>query len=49
VECGVWSHVWLRADYEYQFWPPPLFGPHALTPSGLMIGATYNFERLHAH
>ncbi|MGA2168594.1 MAG: hypothetical protein ABSG62_10305 [Terracidiphilus sp.] len=48
MEYGVWSEVWLRADYECQFWPD-LFGPHGLTPSGLMIGAAYDFGRLHAH
>ncbi|MDR3727210.1 MAG: outer membrane beta-barrel protein [Terracidiphilus sp.] len=46
VEYRVYRNVWLRGDYEYQFWPK-LFGPNALTPSGFTIGASYDFGHHH--
>lgn len=32
--------LWVRADYEYQFWPK-IFGPHSLNPNGFTFGAMY--------
>jgi len=42
--------LWVRADYEYQFWPN-LFGGKSdgktLDPSGFTLGAMYHFSRPH--
>jgi opacity protein-like surface antigen len=43
AEIHAWQHVWIRADYEYQFWHQT-FGPHDLTPNGFTIGASYDFR-----
>ncbi|SPE32298.1 conserved exported hypothetical protein [Candidatus Sulfotelmatomonas gaucii] len=43
AEFHAWQHVWIRADYEYQFWHHT-FGPHDLTPNGFTIGASYDFR-----
>jgi len=48
ADLRIWRSVWLRADYEYQLWPA-LFGPDALTPYGLTLGAVYNFNGTHRH
>ena len=45
AEVHAWQHVWIRADYEYQFWHQT-FGPHDLTPNGFTVGATYDFRPL---
>jgi hypothetical protein len=42
AEYRIWSRVWVRGDYEYQFWHQT-FGPHDLNPNGVTIGATYHF------
>jgi opacity protein-like surface antigen len=42
AEYRIYPHVWLRADYEYQFWNHT-FGPHDLNPNGITVGATYHF------
>jgi len=43
AEYRVWQHVWIRGDYEYQFWHQT-FGPHDLNPNGITIGASYDFR-----
>lgn len=43
AEFHAWKHVWIRADYEYQFWHQT-FGPHDLTPQGFTVGASYDFR-----
>ena len=43
VEYRAWRHIWIRGDYEYQFWQQ-CFGPHDLTPTGFTIGASYDFR-----
>lgn len=43
VEYHVWQHVWIRGDYEYQFWHHT-FGNTDLTPIGISIGASYDFR-----
>jgi hypothetical protein len=43
VEYRAWRHIWIRGDYEYQFWQQ-VFGPHDLTPAGFTIGASYDFR-----
>jgi len=46
VDYRVARNIWVRADYEYQFWPD-LFGrPHALNPNGITVGAVYDFRHL---
>jgi len=40
VEFQAFRSLWVRADYEYQFWPK-IFGPHSLNPNGFTIGAMY--------
>jgi len=42
------GNFWLRADYEYQWWPQ-LFGPNALTPNGITLGMVYDFHRFGEH
>jgi hypothetical protein len=44
VEVRVWQHVWVRANYEYQFWHQ-VFGPTDLNPNGITVGASYDFRR----
>ena len=43
VEYHAWGHIWIRGDYEYQFWHHT-FGPHDLNPNGFTIGASYDFR-----
>jgi hypothetical protein len=43
IEYRAWRHVWIRGDYEYQFWHAVL-GPHDLTPNGFTVGASYDFR-----
>jgi hypothetical protein len=40
MEFQAFRSLWVRGDYEYQFWPH-LFGPHSLNPNGFTIGAMY--------
>lgn len=42
-EYRAWNSFWIRADYEYQFWPN-LFSSHALTPHGVTFGVIYDFS-----
>lgn len=50
VEFRAWHNVWVRADYEYQFWRVKFFNPNSfLTPRGLTVGAAYDFGQMHAH
>jgi hypothetical protein len=37
-----YKHVWVRADYEYQFWPD-LF-QRTFDPQGFTVGAVYDFR-----
>jgi opacity protein-like surface antigen len=43
LEYHVWQHIWIRGDYEYQFWHHT-FGNSDLTPTGFTIGASYDFR-----
>jgi len=43
VEYRAWGHIWVRGDYEYQYWHHT-FGPHDLNPNGFTIGASYDFR-----
>lgn len=44
VEYRIWQSVWVRGDYEYQFWHHA-FGPNDFNPQGFTIGASYDFRR----
>jgi opacity protein-like surface antigen len=44
ADVHAWRSVWLRADWEYQFWPGLFGSPHDLTPTGITIGAVYDFN-----
>jgi hypothetical protein len=46
VEYRVWRKLWVRGDYEYQFWHHT-FGPRDLTPAGFTIGGSYHFRSTH--
>jgi opacity protein-like surface antigen len=47
ADYRIWRNVWLRGDYEYQFWTH-FYNNHALTPAGFTIGATYDFGHMNA-
>jgi hypothetical protein len=47
VEYRVWRKLWVRGDYEYQFWHRT-FGPNDLTPQGFTIGGAYHFRPTYA-
>ena len=47
AEYRVWQNVWVRGDYEYQFWTS-LFNHHDLNPRGFTIGAAYDFRGAHS-
>lgn len=46
VEARLWGPLWVRGDYEYQFWPK-LFGPHTLNPNGFSFGIEFDSRSLH--
>lgn len=46
AEYRIWRNVWVRGDYEYQFWHH-FFGDHSLNPEGVTIGASYDFRHIH--
>jgi len=45
VEYRLWQHVWIRGDYEYQYWHQP-FGPNDLNPNGFTVGTSYDFRHI---
>lgn len=45
VEARLWGPIWVRGDYEYQFWPK-LFGPHTLNPNGFSFGVEFDARTL---
>jgi len=44
VEYRAFRSIWVRGDWEYQFWPQ-LTGNTYLNPQGFTIGAVYDFSR----
>jgi opacity protein-like surface antigen len=46
AEYRVWRNVWVRGDYEYQFWTH-FYHDHAMNPDGFTIGAVYDFKHMH--
>lgn len=50
VEYRAYRDVWIRGDYEYQYWPDfwkNTKPPGSLTPMGFTLGATYDFSSSH--
>lgn len=51
VEYRAFRSVWVRADYEYQFWPDMIYhGSKAvagINPQGFTVGALYHFSHPH--
>lgn len=46
LEYRVHKSVWLRTDYEYQFWRVKFYNPTSfLNPQGFTVGVAYNFSR----
>lgn len=46
AEYRAWDSVWLRGDYEYQWWPN-LFVKGGMHPSGLTFSVGYDFRTIH--
>jgi opacity protein-like surface antigen len=46
VEYRVARHLWVRGDYEYQFFVY-FFNHHAMNPNGFTVGASYDFSSFH--
>jgi len=44
ADTRFYRSLWLRVNYEYQFWPH-FFNYHALNPSGVDVGVAYDFGR----
>jgi opacity protein-like surface antigen len=44
LEVRCTSHIWARADYEYQSWGQ-LLAARNLQPQGITVGAMYHFTR----
>jgi hypothetical protein len=44
VEVRVHKRLWIRGNYEYQFWTD-FFNHHTLNPHGFTVGAFYDFSR----
>ena len=48
VEYRAWRNVWVRGDYEYQFWTD-FFRHHTMNPNGVTLGVSYDFGHSYAH
>jgi opacity protein-like surface antigen len=48
AEYRVWKTLYIRGDYEYQWWPN-FQGPRALNPNGFTIGGEYYLRGLYRH
>jgi opacity protein-like surface antigen len=47
LEYRLFRNIWVRGDYEYQFWPNLFDRQTALNPNGVTIGASYDFRSIH--
>jgi opacity protein-like surface antigen len=47
VEYRAWRNVWVRGDYEYQYWPN-FFWHKTMEPNGVTIGVSYDFRHSRA-
>ena len=46
LELRMFRDVWVRGDYEYQFWPD-FFKHHTQNPQGFTIGLSYDLRNIH--
>ncbi len=44
ADTRFYENLWLRVNYEYQFWPD-FFNHHAFNPHGWDVGVAYDFGR----
>jgi len=47
IEVRAYRNVWVRGDFEYQFWPDFYKNKTpagSLTPQGATLGAVYDFS-----
>jgi Outer membrane protein beta-barrel domain len=49
IEYKAWRTLYLRGQYEYQWWKGFRSGTQSLNPSGFSIGATYYLRGVHRH
>jgi opacity protein-like surface antigen len=49
IEYKLWRTVFLRGQYEYQWWKGFRSGSQSLNPNGFTIGATYYLRGVHRH
>ena len=49
IEYKAWRNVYLRGQYEYQWWNDFRSGSQSLNPNGFSIGATYYLRGVHRH
>jgi opacity protein-like surface antigen len=47
AEYRIWRNVWVRGDYEYQFWTHFYHG-HAMNPTGGTVGVVYDLGHIHS-
>ena len=45
ADLRAWRSIFVRTDWEYQFWPDLFGSPHPLTPTGITLGVVYDFQR----
>jgi opacity protein-like surface antigen len=48
IEYRAWRNVWVRGDYEYQYWTN-FFRHHTMNPNGFTVGVSYDFRHPHTH
>jgi opacity protein-like surface antigen len=46
-EYRVFRHIWVRGDYQYQFWTD-FFHHHSMNPQGFTVGVAYNFRNFYS-
>jgi opacity protein-like surface antigen len=44
IQFRLHHHLWVRADYEYQFWPQMFQRLQTLDPQGFTLGFNYDFR-----
>jgi hypothetical protein len=47
ADIHAWRELWMRADWEYQLWPGLFGSSNDLTPTGITIGAVWDFRGIH--
>jgi opacity protein-like surface antigen len=49
IEYPIWRTLYVRGQYEYQWWKGIRSGTQTLDPNGFTIGATYYLRGVHRH